>query len=76
MITNIEYIQNGDYLIPNLSLPDDNTKPLVMYVLHNSYLKQHLKGLYNCMLLQGTLYDHLYEIDEEEHRFMHRVVKS
>ena len=77
MTTNIEYVQNGDYLIPNLALPADKTKTLGKYgMLRKSYLKQHRKGLYNCMLLQGTLYDHLYEIDEEAHRFLDRVVKE
>jgi len=77
MTINIEYIQNGDYLIPNLTLPADEMKSLGKYgMLRKSYLKQHRKGLYNLMLLEGTLYDHLYEIDEEAHRFMDRVVKE
>lgn len=77
MTTNIEYIQNGDYLIPNLTLPAEKTKSLGKYgMLRKSYLKKHRKGLYSYMLLEGTLYDHLYEIDEEAHRFMDRCVKE
>ena len=77
MTTNMEYIQNGDYLIPNLALPTEKTKPLGKYgMLRKSYLKKHRKGLYSCMLLQGTLYDHLYEIDEEAHIFIDRYVKE
>ena len=77
MITNIEYIQNGDYLIPNLALPTEKTKSLGKYgMLRKTYLKKHRKGLYSCMLLQGTLYDHLYEIDEEAHLFIDRYVKE
>lgn len=77
MTTNMEYIQNGDYLIPNLALPTEETKSLGKYgMLRKSYLKKHRKGLYSCMLLQETLYDHLYEIDEEAHIFIDRYVKE
>lgn len=77
MNANIEYIQNGDYLIPNLTLPTEESRSLGKYgMLLKSYLKEHRKGLYSCMLLQGTLYDHLYEIDEEAHRFLSRCVKE
>ena len=77
MTTNIEYIQNGDYLIPNLTLPAEETKPLGKYgMLRKTYLKKHRKGLYSCMLLQGTLYDHLNEIDEEAHIFIDRYVNE
>ena len=77
MTTNIEYIQIGDYFIPNLTIPTEKTKSLGKYgMLRKSYLKEHRKGLYNCMLLEGTLYDHLYEIDEEAHLFISRYVKE
>lgn len=77
MTTNMEYIQNGDYLIPDLALPAKETKPLDKYgMLRKSYLKKHRKRLYSLMLLEGTLYDHLYEIDEEAHIFIDRYVKE
>lgn len=77
MTTNMEYIQNGGYLIPDLALPAKETKPLGKYgMLRKSYLKKHRKGLYSLMLLEGTLYDHLYEIDEEAHIFIDRYVKE
>lgn len=77
MTANLEYIQNGDYLIPNLALPTEETKPLGKYgMLRKNYLKKHRKALYSCMLLQGTLYDHLYEIDEEAHIFIDRYGKE
>mgnify|MGYP002589376984 CR=1 FL=1 len=77
MNANIEYIQSGNYLIPNLVLPTQESRTLGKYgMLRKSYLKQHRKGLYSCMLLEGTLYDHLYEIDEEAHLFVDRCVKE
>ena len=42
----MEYIQNGDYLIPNFVLPTEETKSLGKYaMLRKSYLKQYRKGL-------------------------------
>lgn len=77
MTTNIGYIPNGDYFIPNLTIPTEKTEFLGKYgMLRKSYLKEHRKGLYNCMLLEGTLYDHLYEIDKEAHLFISRYVKE
>ena len=44
MTTNIEYIQNGDYLIPNLTLPAEETKPLGKYgMLRKTYLKKQVE---------------------------------
>lgn len=77
MKANIEYIQNGDYLIPNLTFSTEEARRFGKYgMLRKSYLKQHRKGLYSYMLLEGTLYDHLYDIDEEAHRFIDRCVNE
>ena len=77
MTTNMEYIQNGDYLIPNLALPAEETKSLGKYgMLRKTYLRKQRRGLYSCMLMQGTLYGHLYKIDEEAHIFIDRYVKE
>ena len=59
------YIQNGDYLIPDLKLSEQPTKPLGKYGrMRKAYLKEHLPILYNHLLLSEKLYPHLLEIDE------------
>lgn len=58
----IEYIRCGDYYIPNWELPKK-----VHYgkygMLHENYIKEHRIGFYNLMLLRGTLWEYLAEID-------------
>ena len=59
------YIQNGDYLIPDLKLSQQPEKTLGKYGrMRKTYLKEHRPILYNQMLLSEKLYPHLLEIDE------------
>ena len=59
------YIQNGDYLIPDLKLSQQPEKSLGKYGrMRKTYLKEHRPILYNQMLLSEKLYPHLLEIDE------------
>ncbi|MEE1011256.1 MAG: TnpV protein [Acutalibacteraceae bacterium] len=64
-MSNITYSQNGDYLIPNLTLVQTEKKPLGKYGrMRKEYLKNHRPALWNRMVLRDTLYSHLLEIDE------------
>ena len=59
------YTQNGDYLIPNLRLSEQPSKPLGKYGrMRKAYLKTHRPILYNQLLLTEKLYPHLIEIEE------------
>lgn len=65
MENNLTYTRNGDYLIPNLSLSEQPTKPLGKYGrLRKAYLKEHRPLIYNQLLMSEKLYPHLTEIDE------------
>ncbi len=59
------YRREGDYLIPNLELPDAEPKQIGKYGhLRQTYLREHQPALYHTMLLNGTLYRHLAETDQ------------
>lgn len=59
------YRQEGDYLLPNLALPDEPENQIGKYgLLRRSYLKNHRSGIYTAMFLNGTLYRNLAEIDQ------------
>ena len=65
MENSLTYTQNGDYLIPDLSLSEQPEKPLGKYGrLRKAYLKEHRPLIYNQLLLTEKLYPHLIEIDE------------
>ena len=57
------YTQVGDVLIPNLTV--EETAPIGRWGrMRKRYLKEQRPAVYSNMLLNGTLYQHLAEIDE------------
>jgi hypothetical protein len=54
----------GDYLIPNISLPDAPAYPIEKYGrMREAYLKEHRPGLYTRLILSGKLHEHLAEVE-------------
>ena len=71
------YHQEGDYLVPNLSLPDELDYQIGKYGrLRRSYLKDHRPVLYANFLTSGTLHRHLAEIDQACHERMEIIVSA
>ncbi len=76
-MSNLNYKQAGDYLIPDLKLPEQNPQPLSKYGrMRETYLKENRKGLWNVMLLKGTLPAHLQEIDETANRRLEQMMSE
>ena len=62
-MTELTYIQNGDYLLPNLVVPE-KTPPLGMYGrMRRKYLMEHQPAMLNRLVVTGKLFLHLTEID-------------
>jgi len=59
----LTYTIEGDYLIPDLTLPGEKTHMGKYGMLHKTYLKNHKKGMYASLILAGKLNSHLAEID-------------
>ncbi len=59
------YRQEGDYLLPNLSLPPDPEEYQIGKYgrMRQRFLKKHRRALYTTLMLEGTLTKHLAEID-------------
>ena len=69
------YRREGDYLIPNLELPETEHYQIGKYGhLRQAYLREHRPVLYNSMLLGGTLNRHLAETDQICSERMDRMV--
>ena len=63
-MNNLTYSRNGDYLIPDLTAPEETSQPLGKYGrMRKSYLKEQRTAMYNNLLLSGKLTEHLSEID-------------
>lgn len=71
------YHQEGDYLIPNLVLPDSGNYQIGKYGrMRRSYLKEHHKVLYTNLMVEGTLFKHLAEIDQSCNERMEAIVSA
>ena len=65
MENNLTYIQAGDYLIPNLALPEQPDRDLGKYGrMRLRYLKEHRPVLWGTLVMDGTLFTHLLEIED------------
>lgn len=63
---NIEYVKNGDYLLPNLVLENDNYEQIGKYgYLRLNYIKENKKGLYTTLLMKNELTKHLLSVSNE-----------
>ena len=70
----LAYQKNGDYYIPELQIGEMPRGELTKYgLMRKQYLKEHRKGLYTGLLLQGNLMEHLLEIQETAERRMEAI---
>ena len=71
------YRQEGVYLIPNLTLPNDGDYEIGKYgYMLLAYLKEHRKILYTNYVTEGTLSKHLSEIDQACNERMENIVPA
>ena len=76
MSSNLSYTQTGDYLLPNLTLHQPKT-PLGKYGrMRLSFLRQQRPVLYNTMLLNGSLYPHLMEVEQTAESRMQQTMEQ
>ena len=67
----------GDYKIPNITLPAEARNPIGMWGLkRKDYLMHHKRVQFNIMLMNGTLWTHLAEIDEQASAMFSRLVEQ
>ena len=76
--TEIHYAQAGDYQLPLLTLPQtDDTEPLGKYGrMRLVYLKNQHPVLYNQMLLNGTLWPHLQDVQKTACAWLERTMTT
>ena len=70
------YRQVGDYFLPDIELPERNYEIGKYGRMRHRYLKEHRKIQYTTMILNGTLYDHLEEIDRISNERMETMVAA
>ena len=76
MSSNLSYTQTGDYFLPNLTMHQPKN-PLGKYGrLRRTYLKDRRPVLYNTMLLNGSLYPHLMEVEQTAESQMQQTMEQ
>ena len=71
------YIIQGDYYLPDLTLPAEEERPTGVWAQRRlRYLKQHHKILYYNLLTSGKLQSHLADVEEEAQTLFLRLVKQ
>lgn len=72
-----KYTQQGDYCLPNLTLPPEEEHSIGVWGQRRlRYLKQHRKILYYNLLTSGKLHSHLADVEEQAQELFLRLVKE
>lgn len=68
----LTFHRNGDFLIPDLEAPE--APRIGKYgTMRHQYLRDNHRGIFDGMLLNGTLNAHLEEIDRQDTEMMERL---
>ena len=78
MNNKITYHRKGDYLIPDLSVKGTHSDYHIgLYGrLRLEYLKKNKLGSYTDLILNGTLLDHLIEIDKSANKRVKNIINE
>ena len=72
----ITYIKTGDYYIPNWKLPEEH-RPIGRWGrMHRDYLKEYRPVVFNQLVLSGSLWTYLADINEQAQQRMDMMVKQ
>ncbi len=77
MSTEITYTRQGDYNLPNLTLPKQDDREIGIWgARRRRYLKSHHRILYYNLLTSCKLHDHLADINEEATEMYEQLVEK
>ena len=68
------YERNGDYYLPCLKLPERNIG--IWGERYLTYIREHKKLLHTKLMVNGTLYDHLAEINKQAEEMFSELVNQ
>ena len=71
------YTQAGDYLLPDLKLPETEQRPIGVWgQRHLRYLKGHWRAVYTSLMVSGRLNSYLADIDQQAQEMYLRLVEQ
>lgn len=73
----LTYNQMGDYQIPQVALPKTKKMAQVRFSrMREKFLKEHKRGLYEELMLDGKMEEHLGEIEQTAQKRMKQIITS
>ena len=73
----IEYVRNGDYYLPNLTVPDNKVYNIGKYGrMHAKFIKENRPCFYTTKMLDGTWSAYLEEIDTSAKEMVDRLMRE
>ena len=73
----LEYKQVGDVQLPVLTLPEQPNRNLGKYgLLRRRYLKENRPILWGTMTVDGTLFSHLLEVEDQANEMLEQMMPS
>lgn len=73
----LEYVKCVDYYIPALRANVEPEEPLTKWgLMRRNFLKEHRRGIYSCMMLEGTLKEHCLKIQHQAEERMGVIVEQ
>ena len=73
---NISYIRSGDYVIPNLKLPEE-ARPIGKWGrMHRDYLKEHHPIRFNNLVLCGNLWTYFADLNQQAQQRMEVLISQ
>ena len=74
---NLTYTQNGDYLLPNLTIKKQSSNGINKYgYLRLCYLKENKKALYTTLLMTNELTNHLISVSKNSEDRLQILMKN
>ena len=76
-MSELTYMRNGDYQIPDLKLSEQTAEPIGKYGrMRKKYLRENRPVLWNQLILSEKLYPHLREIDKTANSWLETMMQS
>ena len=71
------YTQVGDYLLPDLKLPEEEQQPIGVWGRrHTRYLKEHRQATYATLFTGGKLNSYLADIDQQAQERVDTIIEQ
>lgn len=72
----LEYLQVGDYFIPNLKIPQENRSIGKYGRMHRDYLLEHKPIRFDDLVLEGKLWTYLADLNEQAQNRLQLIIRQ